>query len=79
VLIAAAPAAAQEAEVWALGDAAPPNDGARRLAAYIRALEPDRFLYLGDARQLARAPERRTVHAIETARCGSRCSRRSPP
>ena len=33
---------------WAVGDAATPNDGARRLAAYIRAQRPYRFLYLGD-------------------------------
>ena len=44
-----APAQAPErAEVWAVGDAATPNDGARRLAAYIRSRRPDRFLYLGD-------------------------------
>jgi hypothetical protein len=45
------PAVAQTpepAEVWAVGDAATPNDGARRLAAYIRSQRPDRFLYLGD-------------------------------
>jgi calcineurin-like phosphoesterase family protein len=48
---ACAPAAAQtpeRVEVWAVGDAATPNDGARRLAAYIRSQRPDRFLYLGD-------------------------------
>ena len=52
LLAAAAPTAAAQspepAEVWAVGDAATPNDGARRLAAYIRAQRPDRFLYLGD-------------------------------
>jgi hypothetical protein len=51
-LAAAAPGAAaqtpERAEVWAVGDAATPNDGARRLAAHIRAQRPDRFLYLGD-------------------------------
>jgi Calcineurin-like phosphoesterase len=57
VLFAAAPAAAQEAEVWAVGDAATPNDGARRLAAYIRAQEPDRFLYLGDVYESGTARE----------------------
>jgi hypothetical protein len=49
--LAAPPAGAQppeRAEVWAVGDAATPNDGARRLAAHIRAQRPDRFLYLGD-------------------------------
>jgi acid phosphatase type 7 len=50
-LALAAPAAAQtpeRAEVWAVGDAATPNDGARGLAAHIRAQRPDRFVYLGD-------------------------------
>ncbi len=51
VLALAAAATAQtpeRAEVWAVGDAATPNDGARRLAAHIRSTSPDRFLYLGD-------------------------------
>jgi Calcineurin-like phosphoesterase len=42
------PGESQRAVVWAVGDAATPNDGARRLAAHIRAASPDRFLYLGD-------------------------------
>jgi Calcineurin-like phosphoesterase len=51
VALYAPPASAQapeRAEVWAVGDAATPNDGARRLARYIRSRRPDRFLYLGD-------------------------------
>jgi hypothetical protein len=56
-LAAASPASAQEAEVWAVGDAATPNDGARRLAAHIRAQEPDRFLYLGDVYESGTARE----------------------
>jgi hypothetical protein len=51
-LAATCPSAAaqtpERVEVWAVGDAATPNDGARRLAAYIRSQRPDRFLYLGD-------------------------------
>ena len=38
----------ERAVVWAVGDAATPNDTARRLAAHIRSARPDRFLYLGD-------------------------------
>ena len=60
-LAAAAPAAAaqtpERAEVWAVGDAATPNDGARRLAAHIRAQRPDRFLYLGDVYEHGTARE----------------------
>jgi hypothetical protein len=51
VALSVPPASAQapeRAEVWAVGDAATPNDGARRLARYIRSRRPDRFLYLGD-------------------------------
>ena len=54
LVLAAAPGAAgqpaepQRAVVWAVGDAATPTSGARRLAATIRAARPDRFLYLGD-------------------------------
>ena len=58
VLVATGGAAAAVAEaqveaptravVWAVGDAATPNVGARRLAERIRAARPDRFLYLGD-------------------------------
>lgn len=60
-LAAAAPGAAaqpsERAEVWAVGDAATPNDGARRLAAYIRMQRPDRFLYLGDVYEHGTARE----------------------
>jgi acid phosphatase type 7 len=45
---AASAQAPERAELWAVGDAATPNDGARRLAAHIRSQSPDRFLYLGD-------------------------------
>ena len=48
VLAGAAQAEPERAEVWAVGDAATPNQSARRLAARIRAADPDRFLYLGD-------------------------------
>ena len=43
--------------MWAVGDAATPNDGARRLAAHIRAVAPDRFLYLGDVYEDGTASE----------------------
>jgi Calcineurin-like phosphoesterase len=60
-LAAAAPAAtaqtSERAEVWAVGDAATPNDGARRLAAHIRSQRPDRFLYLGDVYERGTASE----------------------
>jgi Calcineurin-like phosphoesterase len=42
------PGEPERAVVWAVGDAATPNDDARRLAAHIRGVGPDRFLYLGD-------------------------------
>jgi hypothetical protein len=47
----------EPAVVWAVGDAATPNDGARRLAAHIRAVAPDRFLYLGDVYEDGTASE----------------------
>jgi Calcineurin-like phosphoesterase len=47
----------ERAVVWAVGDAATPNDGARRLAAHIRAVTPDRFLYLGDVYEDGTASE----------------------
>lgn len=55
----------QRAVVWAVGDAATPNDGARRLAAHIRAQAPDRFLYLGDVYEGGTALEfRRNYHPL---------------
>jgi hypothetical protein len=47
----------ERAVVWAVGDAATPNAGARRLAAHIRAARPDRFLYLGDVYERGTARE----------------------
>jgi Calcineurin-like phosphoesterase len=47
----------ERAVVWAVGDAATPNDKARRLAAHIRAVTPDRFLYLGDVYEDGTASE----------------------
>jgi Calcineurin-like phosphoesterase len=47
----------QRAEVWAVGDAATPNDSARQLAAHIRGATPDRFLYLGDVYERGTARE----------------------
>ena len=51
------PAEAERAVVWAVGDAATPSSGARRLAATIRAARPDRFLYLGDVYEYGTAAE----------------------
>lgn len=45
------------AEVWAVGDAATPGPGPRRLAATIRRARPDRFLYLGDVYESGTAAE----------------------
>jgi hypothetical protein len=48
---------AERAVVWAVGDAAAPLPGARRLAAAIRRARPDRFLYLGDVYEFGTATE----------------------
>jgi acid phosphatase type 7 len=55
--VAQTPQPPQRAVVWAVGDAATPNAGARRLAANIRAARPDRFLYLGDVYEHGTARE----------------------
>ena len=63
LVLAAAPGAGgqapapERAEVWAVGDAATPSPGARRLAATIRRARPDRFLYLGDVYEYGTAAE----------------------
>jgi acid phosphatase type 7 len=49
--------APESAVVWAVGDAATPNDGARSLAARIRGARPSRFLYLGDVYESGTARE----------------------
>jgi acid phosphatase type 7 len=62
---AQSPGQPERAVVWAVGDAATPNDGARRLAAHIRADEPDRFLYLGDVYEQGTARDfRRHYHPL---------------
>ena len=53
----AQPPERDRAEVWAVGDAATPGPGPRRLAATIRRARPDRLLYLGDVYESGTAAE----------------------
>jgi acid phosphatase type 7 len=57
-----APAGADRAVVWAVGDAAAPGTAPNRLARLIRRAKPDRFLYLGDVYETGTAQQFRDYY-----------------
>ena len=57
------PPAAAGTVVWALGDGADGSRASRRLAEYVRASRPQRFIYLGDVYESGTADEFRRNYA----------------